>query len=822
MQFARDVWFALRRLVRAPVFTLFAVLSLAVGLGITAAFYSVMSAVLWPASGLDRPDRLLVLGTSAQQLVREDPARAASRAEFEDLRAAQTSMTDIAAWTAFSGAFVDASTATVGSAMAVTGNTFGLLGFRMSSGRPIQAADDTPSAPAVIVLAHPFWLKEFHGEPVLGRILRVNGAPFEVIGVSARDVRTIGRARFEGAKAWIPLSALRHFSDTAPPLLDISDRRVRGLGVIGRLKNDVDIAAARAEVAAIGERLDLSFPRGVVAREWWFDPADVAFAADSIWVGWMMVFLVTLVPLVAATNLANLTLARGTSRRHELAVRRALGATGGRLIREPLIESAAIALAGGAAGLIVARAILAKIGGGIPSVTSEIPATLAPDVIGACLVCAFLTLFVFGLWPAIQAVRPDVRSALIGTAGAGGTMRWRTRRAVIVGQVAVSAIFLFVGSVCVRGLVANAGNDSGLDVDRLALTAISFTANHWDDARGSEAATRILAEARKAPGLEAVALASGLPFGISPPQMAITTPDRPVDPESRDSKNAYVISATPDIFRVLGVPLVHGRGFDDRDIAGAPSVAVISLLTAKTLFGESNAVGRLVQLQPYRFNPNRMTAGTFTIVGIARDTDTRRQGTRRDPVVYVPFDQRYAPSLQIVARTTGNSAAAVGQLRTIVRKVEPDLAPGVSGTGTFLLAGPALGLVIFGGGAATLGAIVVVLAMAGLFGVLSHLVATRTREFGVRQALGATRSDIIRLVLRDGIRPVLAGLIVGVVFGGLGRLVFTRMVPSSLSGFDWLSYALVPAPLIAAAFVACYLPARRAASVDASIALRDE
>jgi predicted permease len=805
------------------VFTTFAVLSLAVGLGITTAFYSVMSAVLWPTSGLERPDRLLVLGTKAQYLFRENPARAASRGEFEDFRAAQTSMTDIAAWTPFSGAFVDASAAAVGPAIAVTGNTFGLLGFRMSSGRAIQPADDTPSAPAVIVLAHAFWSKGFHGELVLGRILRVNGAPFEVIGVAARDVRTIGRLHFEEPKAWIPLTALRHFSGPPSPLLDVSNRNVKTLGVIGRLKDRVEIAAARAEAAAIGERLDRSDRRGIVAREWWLEPTNVAFAPDSLWIAWTMVVLVMLVPLVAATNLANLTLARGASRRHELAVRRALGATVWRLIREPLIESTAIALAGGAVGLMIASAILMSVGGGIlPTMPSEVPTTLAPGVIVACLACAVLTLLVFGLWPALRAARPDVRAALIGTAGAGGTIRWRSRRGVIVGQVAVSAIFLSIGSVCVRGLVSSAGNDSGVDVDRLALAGFSFSANHWEDARGNEAAARLLAEARRAPGFEAVALTSGLPFGISPPQMAITTPDQPVDPDSRDSKNAYVISATRDIFRVLGVPLIDGRGFDDRDIAGAPPVAVISSLTATTLFGESNAVGRQLLLQPYRFNPGRITAGIFTIVGVARDTDTRTQGRRRDLVIYLPFEQRYAPSLQIVARATGDPTAAVSQLRTIVRRVEPDLAPGASGTGTYLLGGPALGLVIFGGAAATLGAIVVVLAMAGLFGVLSHLVATRTREFGVRQALGATRGDIIRLVLRDGVRPVLAGLIVGVVFGGLGRLAFTRMVPSSLSGFDWLAYALVPAPLIAAALLACYLPARRAASVDASVALRDE
>ncbi len=285
-QFARDVRLALRQLARAPVFTTFAMLSLAVGLGISIAFYSVMSAVLWPAAGLERADRLLVLGTNAPQVVRLSPTRN-SRGEYEDFRALQTSMVDVAAWTPFQGAFVDASTATVGPGLAVTGNTFGLLGLRIASGRAIQPVDDTPSAPAVIVLAHTFWVENFGSAPVVGRIVRVNGAPFEVIGVAAPEVRTVGRSRLESPKAWITLSALQRFNDRPSPLLDTSNYTTGGLGIIGRLRDKVDVSAARAEAAAIGERLDQVFPRGHVAREWWLDPATVAFATDSEWIGWV-------------------------------------------------------------------------------------------------------------------------------------------------------------------------------------------------------------------------------------------------------------------------------------------------------------------------------------------------------------------------------------------------------------------------------------------------------------------------------------------------------------------------------------------------------
>ncbi len=538
--------------------------------------------------------------------------------------------------------------------------------------------------------------------------------------------------------------------------------------------------------------------------------------------GWVMVGLVSLVLLVAATNLANLTLGRGANRRHELAVRRALGATAWTLMREPLIESGFIALAGCGLALIFAQAILVYVRDHIPASVFDIPTTLAPSVVLVALAGAFLALIVFGLWPAMLATRPDVRSALIGSTGGGATMRWRTRRRGIISQVAISAMFLSLAATCIRQVVSKSTNDSGVDFDRLAITVLSFETNHWDEARARGAADRILGEARRTTGFAAVALASGLPFGITGTQMTIATPDVPVEPDGHDGRNAYVISATPEIFRVLGVPIVRGRGFDDRDTVSAPLVAVISGLASKTLFGESNAIGRHIRVQPYAFDSIGITGGMLTVVGIASDTDSPSQGRRQGLVVYVPFAQQYTPSLHVVVRAAGSGAAAVGPLQALVRKVEPELASGVSGPGAYLLALSTLGLRIIGGVATTLGAVVLVLAMAGLFGLVMQLVSTRTREFGIRQALGATRRDIVRLVLRDGIRPVRYGVIVGLLFGVLGRVVLHRMVPATLSGVDWLAFSVVPVSLVAAALLACYLPARRAASVDASIALRDQ
>jgi putative ABC transport system permease protein len=428
-------------------------------------------------------------------------------------------------------------------------------------------------------------------------------------------------------------------------------------------------------------------------------------------------------------------------------------------------------------------------------------------------------LLIFGLWPALRAARLNVRSAMFGSLGSGGTMSWRSQRGVIVGQVAVAALFLFVAAVCLRALFSDTGGESGVDVDRLVLAEVNFRANHWDETRGREAAMRILTQAQRSSGFEAMALASGMPFGLPSEQMSLTVPGL-TDPNGSNGQNAYVIAGTPELFHVLGVPVLSGRGFTDGDRADAPLVAVISTLTAHNLFGDTDAIGRQLSLEPYA-GQSGIGGGSFTIVGIARDTDAPSQGRRRALVVYLPFAQRYPGSVYVVGRAPARGTAASAQLQAIVRKTEPELAIGVSGTGTVLMNGSALGLRVLGEIAILMGAVVLILTMAGLFGVLLHVVSSRTREFGVRQALGAGRRDIVMMVQREGLLTVRYGLVLGLAFGLLGRLALSSMIPSRLAGLDWLAVAVVPVPLVAAALLACYLPARRAASVDPSVALRD-
>jgi predicted permease len=828
-QIWREGIVAARRLRATPVFTAFAVLSLAVGLGVTIAFYSIMSVVLWPTSALDAPDRLVVL--KAGRTI--DWGFSTSRGDFDELRAAQTTMESVAGWTVVNASFIDGQVAERFRGEAVTGNAFDTLGIRMTSGRPIRPSDDRPDSPAVLVLSHAFWARQLRADPsVIGRVVRLSGQPFEVIGVADRSLVNIGRPDLDGRTGWIPLEALRRFSTTTPSALNPHGRRAEALSAIGRLRADRTVEEAKAEIAAIGARLDAVYPikepvdpasnKGGrdLPRQWSVVRADAAFSTSDLTLAWLLVALVALVLLVACTNLANLMLARGSARRQELAVRRALGASRWRLVREQVVESALVAAAGGLAAIAVIRGVLLVAASQIaPGVQFHLETDLAPGVIVAGALALGMTLVVFGLWPALYLTRHDPRAALAGDAGTGA-IRWRTRRSLIVGQVTISAGFLLFAVMSIRAIGNETRRDAGnIDVDRLAMARFGFREEGWSEARARHAVDRVLELARAQSGVEAAAVTSGFPIGFTY-DAALSTPAAPFQPEKVDYPHARFISATPPIFRVLGLPVVEGRAFDERDAAGAVRVALLSEAAAKSIFGMSRAVGRQILLRVQTTQTVTTVSDPTMVVGVVRDaTDDARGG--RNSAVYVPFAQQFMTTLDVVVRTAGDPEDLLVPLRTVVRQADPDLFAERSVTGVYRLDPGRWGLRYFGAIASLLGLVALVLAMVGLSGVLSHLVARRTREMGVRMALGATQSGIARMVLGDGIRPVVAGLILGIPTGLIGWFSFSPMARLPTSALDLPMFALVPVSLILAAMVACYLPARRASRVDPNVALKD-
>jgi putative ABC transport system permease protein len=363
------------------------------------------------------------------------------------------------------------------------------------------------------------------------------------------------------------------------------------------------------------------------------------------------------------------------------------------------------------------------------------------------------------------------------------------------------------------------GHDSGIQIDRLAVAKLNFQTQGWDETRARRALDRIIEEVGRQPGIESVAVSTGLPLGTTTnPQLRLSTPDRPIVSKG-DFVSAALVAATPGIFRTTGMPVLLGRGFDDRDGAGAAGIVVVNETAARKLFGTSAVVGREILMQ-VNTRGAVQPAQTVMIVGVARDTDTSQFSRNRGSVVYAPLAQRFDPFITVTARALGSTTTAVGALRTAIRRGDPDVAIERVGDGRSMLSGPYVFLRFIGISSLSLGLLTLVLAMVGLYGVQSHGVTHRTREIGVRMSFGASAAQIKTMVLKDGYRPVLEGMAIGIFIGLSGRAIIRAYLDAKISILDSWMLAIVPIPLILAGFCACYMPARRAAHVDPHVALR--
>ena len=720
---------------------------------------------------------------------------------------------------------------------AVSGDYFSMLGIHPIAGRLLQEADNQRGAPLVAVIDEPMWRRRFDSRAdIAGQVIRMAGQDFEIVGVTPAGFHGVESPNVAPTAVWVPLASSAHLLGAAGVPVDIhGDRERRWLVAQGRLAPGRTIAEAQAELRVIARRLDESHPIGrdlpatlrsppYVSRRWVALPAVDRLVSEQGDVGLLRMarltmIAVTLVLLVACTNLANLTLARGVSRKREIAVRLALGASRGQVVREQLVESAIVTLLGGAAAFVAARA-LTVFGSGTAvqlgawlSVNVTPTLDLATALAGAAAMA--LALIVFGLVPALQLTRADV-SLSGGTAGAPD-VRWRGRRLLIATQVAVSVTLVTLASLCARHVISTASRDTGMDLDRLALVGFDFRLQGWTEARATRALERIAGEASRQDGVEAVALVSGMPLRHLARSASVTTTDRPFTAKHHGQLVTWV-AATPSVFKTLGVPIVAGRGFDERDLAGTARAVVLSERAALKLFASTDVIGRQV-LRRRASGAAREAPDVLTVLGIARDTDGGASG-RGEGAAYVPFAQSYEPSVTIAVRTSRSPDSAVMTLKDLTRRLEPEMAVIDSGTGGDVRGVENVAFEIMGAMSGLLGAIAMVLAMAGLYGVLSYVVVQRTHEIGIRIALGAGARQIVRLVLVDGVRPVAEGLVLGLVVADLVEMATRPTLTRPLPAIDVSVMLLVPIPFLIAAFIACYLPTRRAAAVDPNVALR--
>lgn len=686
---------------------------------------------------------------------------------------------------------------------------FRALGIRPDAGRFFGTEEETARQTDVVVLSRALSQEQFGGSQVLGRSVRIGERQFVVVGIAPAAFDGVRLAGTVHTQAWIPLAAL-------------SNRDSAGLIAFGRLKTSFSMSQASAEVAAFEHATaPLSNAHGPSQGTWFaqsLDPnGDVPATVRQE--GALALALTLLVLMVAATNLAHLSLSRGVSRRYDLALQASLGATKGQLVREQLWEQALIAMLAAPLTLVLLHLISVAAVPELPLSSSEtvrVHITYGWDAILVCASVLLLVMVVSSLRPAMETAKASLRNYLSIMSGGPTAQRAVWHGKLLRWQVSVSVVFLAVCAVTARTLLAGATHDSGIELSRLAIVAVDIPAQ-WEQGRINPMVRELQRRMEITPGFRSASVAAGLPFGVRFTPFARVGRTAP-SAASQDRGSVLLIPATADIFRTLGIPLLHGNTFDDTE-AAVDKQAVLSATLARRLFASTSPMGQQVYVSGVRGSKNAFDA--FRVVGVAQDTDEGFFLSRGVGAIYIPLDDQFQTRLAIVAKSDLAPSFAAEQLRVIVRQTDDQLALFLSGSGTRVMAGPYVLLRFVGQFSLALALITLAFASVGLYGVLSQNVTGRRREFGLRMALGARSGQVLWLVLAQGLAPIAGGSIIGLTICVpiliLGKSI--TLTPLTLSDVTILAGTQVL--LLLVGVCATYLPARRATLVDPAVALRD-
>jgi putative ABC transport system permease protein len=802
---AQDLIYAVRSFRRSPAFTAVALLSLMLGIGATCAIFSVVYGVLIAPYPYSKPDEIWAPrvrsldGRGGHGFAVDELARLAALPAFADVMATSNEpvlMTGQFAPESFGGVLL-------------SGNAFNFLGVPPLAGRTIQPTDIRPDGRAepVVVLSYRLWMRLFDGSPgAIGQTLRLNDAPFTVIGVMPPRFGWYGDDGF-----WLPLSTAR----TDLP----------GIAPIIRLAPGVSKAAGEQQLDVFLKQLARERPSAFPAQGFTttlMNYLDITVASGEMQTTLRLLFgAVAFLLLIACANVANLQLARGSARAREFAVRISIGAGRRRLVRQLLTESTVLSLAGGALGVIFAFVAIRSIVALMPDfyVPNESRVTINVPVLLFSLAVSLLTGIVFGLAPALQSSKQDVGTALKSRSAGAEAHGARLRNALVVIEVALSVVLLAGAGLTVRTFFVLQSMDPGIRTDHVLAVAVPLPAAKYTTLeQRNRFAQEVLDRVDALPGVEAATF--GLPFGG--PLSAFTIAGETSDPSKRISINL----AGADHLRVFGIPLRSGRMFDASHVRRGDRVAVVNETAAKLWPAGTNPIGSRLRLTALERPPARTVTDTslvpeVTIIGVI--ADTRNAGLRSDPYpsVVMPYSIIAAAQRTLAVRSGGNPNLLLNPIRALIREMDANQPLGRPFTLTEVLdqdvVQPRFTMALF----AAFAALGLALAAAGIYSVLSFHVSQRTHELGVRRALGAPRSHVLGLLLGMGGRLVAIGLAVGIP----ASLAATRLLRSQLYGVqpaDPLSYAVVAIVLGLVAFVACYIPARRAAGVNPMVALRQD
>ena len=804
----KDLRYAFRSLVKRPGFTIVAILTLALGIGINTTVFSLANSVFLRQLPVASPQNLVWIFSG-----RDNPT---SYPEYLDYQQ-QTELFDgVMAydWAGLNLGSNGQSERVEGTL--VSGNYFDVLGVKAELGRTFLPDEDKSP---VAIISHNLWQRRFNSDAtVVGKSMVLNGVQFTIVGVAPHDF--VGAEEAFPRQVWIPLLMQ---ASVRPTPASVNNRNVRNLNVMARLKHGVTLRQAQAGMNVVASRLAQNYPesnRNFQISLYTAGNGRPSFRALLKPVTQILLGVVGLVLLITCANVANLLLARAARRRKEVAIRLTLGATRSRLIRQLLTESILLAVVGGLAGLILNFWLVNLLIALKPAVPLPVNVEFHTDwrILSFTLLLSVLAGIIFGLVPALQASKHDLVPALKDHSQQLGDRRrmFSLRNALVIGQVALSIVVLIGAGLFLRSLNHARAIDPGFDAEHVLTLSFNTAAQKYDATKAEQFYQQLTNRVQTLPGVQSVSVAQSAPLSYfySP---AISSPvfvEGHEPPQGEDPPFVGNNAIGPDFFRTLGVPLLSGREFTDRDREGAPRVAIVNETLVRDLFPNTNPIGqrlRVLLRQP----------ASWEIVGVVKDSKYRSLGEDPMPYIFLPYLQNPQPAMAVHVRTSGNPREVAAAVRREVQALDPNLPAfhvmSLADNIDISLFPSRFGAVLLG----VFGFLALLIASIGIYGVMSYGVSERTHEMGIRMALGARAGDVLRLVISQGMWLALIGVAIGAGLAwGVTRVVKSYLYDVSVT--DPLTFIGIALLLIVVALLACYVPARRATRVDPLKALRYE
>jgi len=819
--FLQDLRFAIRSLRRTPGLTAFVVITLALGIGMTSATFSMVDGLIFRPYPVPRPSNVLTLVSTTHDNVFDY----FSYREYLDIRDKTKSYDGVIANADMEAVGFSAeptATPRIKGGMMVSGNYFHVLGVEPRLGRGFREDEDqVPGRNAVVVLGPDFWRHEFASDPsVVGRTIRLNGTEFTVIGVAPDSFP--GMLTFGVPDFYVPLAMARVFTTNLQKNF-FEDRDDRELNVKARLKSGTPLEQARNELAVLAQNFEREYPktnrsRGAAV----YTLLQARTIEDDNWkFGVIFAILALAVLLVACTNVAGLLLSRARARTREIAVRLALGAGRFRLIRLLLTESLILASLGGAAGIAIGYGIVEWFHSKdtivfMTELPAAVPFRMDMRILLASLALSLLSAVLCGLAPALQSTRVDLLSGLKSAeADLPGRKRLWGRNVLVVAQVATSLMLLTASFLMARSFQHSLLDGTGFAKDHLLMVKFDPRLMQYNAGQTQQFYKQLAERVREAPGVQSEALTQNIPMGQDEFYGLAFVPDGFEMPKDRENFNSTMDTVDEGYFVTMGIPILRGRGFLASDTADAPRVAVVNERFAKHYWPGGDAVGKYIRL-------DSRTGMPVQIVGVAQTIKYQSSMEKSMDFVYLPLAQHPIARMALMLRSSGDPLQLVQSVKDVVRTLDPNM-PMLqtrSYEDLYLNAavkGPGIAIQLVG----TMGLVGLLMAIAGLYGLVAYNVSRRTREIGIRIALGAAQSDVLRLVMGKGLVLVGMGTVIGLAMGFAVEQLMNSMLFNA-GGVDIVAYVIVVPSMFLVTMLAAYVPARRASRIAPTQALRYE